>query len=170
MKKIEKEFKSLKDNFSEYQSKHLSLQPKETKDFAMKFLRLFVETYHVIKIHENIQEKEDKPFYRSWNTEKTGDYQTDLEYLAAKYVEIDNEMRKFFGGNLKNEKNEEKERNIEIYKNVTNVFIQEIFEFTIKKTKEESFVEDPFEKFGKESDHKAMKCFDYKFEIHMMSH
>ena len=170
-KKLEPHYKSLKENFIEYQSKYLSLQPKDSKDMAMHFLRLFVEGYHTIMIHEGGPENDKKIYYKFWANPKTEDYATDNEYLFDQFYQIDHEMRKFFGGPSKSIP---EERNIEMFRNITHIFIQEIFEFSIKKVKEESFVEswgvDHLGNFGRESDHKAMKCFDYKFEIHMMNH
>lgn len=170
-KRLEPHYKSLKENFVEYQSKYLSLQPKDSKDMAMQFLRIFIESYHTIMIHDGDPDNEKKTYYKSWANQKTEDYTSDNEYLFHQFNQIDHEMRKFFGGASKSIPDE---RNIEMFRNITHIFIQEIFEFSIKKVKEESFVEswgvDHLGNFGRESDHKAMKCFDYKFEIHMMSH
>ena len=167
IKKLSKEFKDFKENVNEYQSKYLSLQPKDSKDFAMKIIKLYMESYHLFKIHQN-NENDEKSHYKTWNNSHIISFENDYEYLKEQYNEIENEIQKYFKGIIKSQ------INLEIYQNVTNVFINEIFSYALTKFNEENFVEswgfDHQGKFGKEWDHKALKCFDYKFEIHMMNH
>lgn len=166
-KQLEISYLKAKECFVEFKLKYLSLQPKDSRNFAMKFLKIYIESYHLLKIHQ--KEHEEKNFYKFLNA-NSKEYSNDFEYIKDKFSEIESETIGHFKGVPK----AIIERNVDKYRNVTQIFITEIFDFAIHKISEENFVEswslDNGEKFGKESDHKALKCFDYKFEIHMMTH
>lgn len=166
--KIKPEFSKITVFFGEYQSKYLSLNPKESKDFALKFLKIYIETFHLMRLYEDC--KEDKKFHEKWNELKKQKELSDCEYLLLIFSELEKEASKYFKiGHIP-----VPERNLEQFNQITKNFINEVFDFAISKFNEENFVEswnhNHNEKFGKESDHKARKCFDYQFEIHMLSH
>lgn len=166
--KIRPEFSKIMVFLGEYQSKYLSLNPRESKDLALKFLSISLETFHLMRLYEDC--KEDKKFHEKWNNSKKQKEMSDCEYLLGIFSELEKDASKYFKiGHIP-----VPERNLQQFNQITKNFINEVFECAISKFNEENFVEswnlNHNEKFGKESDHKARKCFDYQFEIHMLSH
>lgn len=170
LSKIRSEYLNKATLFSEYQSKYLSLNPKDSKELGMNFLSAEVYTYHLLKLYGN--SNEEKKYHNKWDEVKN---QTDMEYLQKLYSNINDNIKKHFKISINiNNTHKEPEKNLDIFKNITKNFIDEVFSLALEKYNEENFVEswnmNHNEKFGKESDHKAQKCFDYQFKIHMLSH